>query len=215
MHSRWVVVSLAALCLGALALPLQAQVYYESGSKRIEITPFAGYMVNTNTTVSYGYVVNDDAPAYGATIGIGVHRGGLVELMWVMQSATSHYQSSSYQYEDFNFDVVFNYFMINYVYEPNYRAKTRFFLKVGGGAVWASPDYRGLEDTWRAALGLGGGVKIFPSEKIGIRLQAEMLAPLVFYGGGLYVGTGGAGFGVSAGIPIAQFNFSAGLIIVL
>jgi hypothetical protein len=172
-------------------------------------------MLNTNTTVGYGYIVNDDAVAYGGTIGVGVHRGGSVELTWVMQSATSHYESSSYLYNDFDFDVVFNYFMIGYVYEPNYRAKTRFFLKVGAGAWWASPDYKGLEDTWRPAMELAAGVKIFPSENIGIRLQAEMLAPLVFYGGGLYVGTGGAGFGASAGIPIAQFNFSAGLIVVL
>lgn len=215
MRPRWHLTSAAILCLVLFAQSSRAQVYYESPSKRIEITPFVGYMVNTNTTVAYGYLVNDDAIAYGARIGVGVNRGGSVEFMWAMQSAKSHYESSSYLYNDFDFDVVFNYFMINYIHEPNYRAKTRFFFLVGAGAWWASPDYKGLEDTWRVAMSLGGGVKIYPSEKIGIRLQAEMLAPLVFYGGGLYVGTGGAGFGASAGIPLAQFNFSAGLIVVL
>jgi hypothetical protein len=61
----------------------------------------------------------------------------------------------------------------------------------------------------------GGGWKFYFSDAVGVRLQGLALLPLVFTGGGLYVGTGGSSLGVSAGIPIAQFSFSAGLIVVL
>jgi hypothetical protein len=215
MGIRILVITTVALCMIAVPQFVQAQVYYGEQEQKVEISPFIGYMVNTNTTVAYGYIENDDGVAYGASIGIDVRRGGQVELLWVMQSSHSSYQSQSWQYSSFDFDVVFNYFMIGYVHELNPRAKVRPFFRAGAGAWWASPDYQGLSDTWRVAMDLAGGVKIYPSEKIGIRLQAAMMMPLVVYGGGLYVGTGGASVGVSAGIPIAQFNFSAGLIIVL
>jgi hypothetical protein len=207
----------AALALGILltAQPSAAQVYYGAPERHVEITPFIGYTLNTTTLVGYGEIKTDDGVAYGGTIGFDVNPGQQVEFLYFHQSTQSHFNAQSIYYSSFDFDVSFNYFMIGFAYEPNYRAKTRPFFRVGGGAWWASPSYQGLEDTWRVAMDLALGLKIYPADKIGIRLQAGVLMPLVFTGGGLYVGTGGAGVGVSAGIPIAQFNFSAGLIVVL
>lgn len=212
----WIMV-ISALALGFLvtAQPSSAQVYYGAPEKHVEIAPFIGYTLNTTTLVAYGEVKTDDGVAYGGTISFDVNPGQQVEFLYFHQNTQSHFNAQSIYYNSFDFDVAFNYFMIGFAYEPNYRAKTRLFFRVGGGAGWFSPTHQGLEDTWRPAMDLALGVKIYPTEKIGIRLQAGVLMPLVFTGGGLYVGTGGAGVGVSAGVPIAQFNFSAGLIVVL
>jgi hypothetical protein len=50
---------------------------------------------------------------------------------------------------------------------------------------------------------------------VGIRLEANVAMPLNFYGAGFYVGTGGSGMSANAGIPMAQFNFLGGLVIVI
>jgi hypothetical protein len=86
------------------------------------------------------------------------------------------------------------------------------------GAAWMSPGQSKqanvtLEDVVRVAVGFGAGVKIFFTENVGLRLHGRLLMPLVFTGGGFYFGTGGAGFGVSSGIPALQGDLSAGLII--
>jgi hypothetical protein len=161
----------AALALGILltAQPSAAQVYYGAPERHVEITPFIGYTLNTTTIVGYGEIKTDDGVAYGGTIGFDVNPGQQVEFLYFHQSTVSHFNSQSIYYSSFDFDVSFNYFMIGFVYEPNYRAKTRAFFRVGGGAGWASPSYQGLEDTWRPAMDLALGLKIYPTDKIGIR----------------------------------------------
>jgi hypothetical protein len=57
----------------------------------------------------------------------------------------------------------------------------------------------------------GAGAKIFLSEKVALRLEGRMMLPMLFSGGSFYVGTGGSGMAVSAGIPSIQGGFTAGL----
>ena len=47
---------------------------------------------------------------------------------------------------------------------------------------------------------------IAPSDKISIRLHAQILSPIQWIGGGFYFGTGGGGASVSSGSTIWQFN---------
>lgn len=55
---------------------------------------------------------------------------------------------------------------------------------------------------------LGGrlGVRVAPSDKISIRLHAQLLSPVQWIGGGYYFGTGGSGASVSTGSTVFQFN---------
>ena len=69
-----------------------------------------------------------------------------------------------------------------------------------------------LSDAWRFAINFEAGVKLWLARQIGIRLQARLMMPLFFSSVGFYGGTGGAGLGVSAGIPLVQPELSAGLI---
>ncbi len=78
-----------------------------------------------------------------------------------------------------------------------------------------SPEDTKYETNIYAAMNFSGGVKIYLSEKLGLRLQGRLLMPLYVSGGGFYVGTGGAGVSVGAGVPILQGDLSAGLIIVI
>ena len=62
------------------------------------------------------------------------------------------------------------------------------------------------------AWGLKLGTNIFFSEKVGIKLQADLRSATQAAGGGLYFGTGGAGVGVSSYSTIYQFGLGGGLV---
>jgi len=70
-----------------------------------------------------------------------------------------------------------------------------------------------IGDVTRFAIALGGGIKIMPSEKFGIKIQARMLMPLYFAGVGLWAGTGGGGVTVGASVPILQGDITAGIVL--
>ena len=84
------------------------------------------------------------------------------------------------------------------------------------GAAWfAAEDLQGREigDVTRFAAAFGGGIKIMPSDKIGIKLQGRLLLPMYFAGVGLWAGTGGGGVSVGAAVPIVQGDLTAGLVL--
>ena len=71
------------------------------------------------------------------------------------------------------------------------------------------------DDEWLFSVAAGLGLKYFFNERVGIRLQARLLLPVIYNGGGFYLGTGGSGMYVSSTAPIVQGDFTGGLIIAL
>ena len=199
----------------------QSQVYYGAPKKTIEITPFAGYMINTDVVGAYGYIENDDAVSFGGSIAVDVQRMLQIEFSYTYSKATSRFQSASIQYDSFDFDVAYNHFVLASVHELKPGGKVVPYGKAGLGAWWASPESKSanpnyqLQDTWLMLVDLALGAKIYFSEKVGLRLEANVAMPLNFYGASFYVGTGGSGMAANAGIPMAHFNFTGGLVIVI
>ena len=87
-----------------------------------------------------------------------------------------------------------------------------FLTLTGGLAVWGSTSQE-LSSYTQFSITFGGGTKIWITDNIGIRLQASMLMPMVFGGGGFGYGTGGASAGVYTRITPFQGEFIGGLII--
>jgi hypothetical protein len=84
-------------------------------------------------------------------------------------------------------------------------------MKMGTGTL-AFPDgeYRNIT---KFSLGLQGGMKYFATERIGIRLQANLMMPVLAAGGSLWWSPGGGtAVGVSTFSPIVQFGFTGGII---
>lgn len=215
MRASRAVLILTSLILGLGLHNGRAQVYYGPIPKHLEIAPVAGYMVNTEVKVSDGVVEVDNGPAYGATIGLDVRKGGQIELLYVFNKADARFVSDTDSSTNFNFNAVSMYFMLGYTFEMRPLKMSTPFFSAGLGGWWSQPQGTGYQDKWLVAMHFGGGYKFYFSEAVGIRLQAHALLPLVFSGGGLYVGTGGSGLAIGAGIPIAQFFFSGGLILAL
>ena len=229
MHARVKHLSLAFL-LGVslvvlIAAPARSQMYTQRyGESKFEITPQVSYFYSTDIAYSNADLNISGGAGYGVTLNVKVQRDLQFELFWVGSSTSAElveYQGANLPQPTIEtFDIAANYFMAGatqMLKGKNIRPFGTFAI----GAAWWSPKSTSqqpklaLEDEVRFAMGFGAGVKIYFSEKIGLRLHGRLLFPLNFAGGGMYFGTGGAGVSVGAGIPVMQGDLSAGLIIAL
>ena len=85
------------------------------------------------------------------------------------------------------------------------------FATLDAGVGFISPKETGYEAITKFAWGLRLGLRMMTSEKVGIRIHAQLMSPVQGAGGGFYFGTGGTGAGVSTYSTIYQFNFGVSL----
>lgn len=142
--------------------------------------------------------------------------GSGVELLYIRQGTTApltYYQNGV---KFTNFDLGVNYVMIG---------GNRYFKKpggmvegFGGGMIGMgifgldNPDNGNHGSRTKFAWGFKAGANIWATEKVGIKLQAQLLSAVQSVGGGFYFGTGGAGAGVSSFSSMYQFSLGGGLV---
>ena len=145
-----------------------------------------------------------------------------IELLYLRQDTnapTRYYGVINAGSGEVNLDLAINYIML---------APTKHFLssneKLEGFAGFmagmviaeaSNPDgalNTGEDSATKFAWGLRLGGIIWASEKVGIRLQTQLLSATQAMGGGFYFGTGGAGAGVSSYSTIYQFGLGGGLV---
>ena len=84
---------------------------------------------------------------------------------------------------------------------------------LGVGAVICDPER--YESITKFAISLHMGVKHFLSERLGIKLEADLQMPFMYASGGIFVGSGGGSAGVSASGVITQMQFHGGVVLAL
>jgi len=184
---------------------------------KVEITPFGGYMFGGKLRFYEGELKIEDNVNYGILLNFALAPDTKLELFWSQMATTARFKS--YYGFDFPeledpFSVNVNYIQIGGVQEADINND---MIKPFGaftlGTTYFNPTDNNIQDSWRFSVTLGGGAKIWLSDRIGIRLQGRLLMPLYFAGGGVYFGTGGSGVSVGAGSTILQGDLTAGLII--
>jgi len=195
--------------------PMMMQPAEQPG--RLQLNGFAGWATSSDIYGTYGRLVIGDAASVGADLGITTPYGAKIDLKWIYFDPSVRFEGGSTYGTSSNFHVPTNYFLVGG--EKGIR-RDRIEPFFGGslGAVLYLPESFTIRNTrynpsstWRMAFGLGGGLKIFLTQKIALRLGIEMVAPIFFSGTSVYVGTGGAGMAVSGGIPTVTGNFTAGV----
>lgn len=182
-------------------------------AQELEITPQVGYFWAGKLRTYYGELRLGEGVNYGLTLNYSVAPGTLFEATWFISKTDVNYYE--YGFNDFtdNFSLNTNYIHIGVVQEMNYGEAFRPYGVFTAGTTIFSPE--NYNSYWQFSLGLGGGLKYYISDRFGLRVQGRFLLPVYFRGGGLWCGTGGCGYGLSAGTAIAQGDVSAGLVIVL
>ncbi len=179
-----------------------------------EIFGFGGYMTYSSVAVREGDLQFKDGPNYGFGIDVAIQRGVFVELNYTHNQTSVRLKRFNGFNEDL-FDMNTHYFQIGAQYEFKKSPKQKAFpytLATLGATLFDAKDPT-LSDEWRFSVAFGGGGKFYLSDKIGLRLQARMLLPMTFSGGGAWCGTGGCSVGLGAWAVIVQFDFTVGVFI--
>lgn len=199
---RWALLAIA--CILGSAHPLHAQ--------GIEITPFGGYRFGNDffELITGRPVDTDGAPAVGAVVDVPVGNGLQIEGLFTHQDAHVTMEPGSFG--------------------PLRRAKVSVDHWQGGAlqeyaAGRVRPFANGLLGLTRYAgegdseirfmVGAGGGVKLFATETIGVRLNGLVSATFVYFDARALACGSGVGVcfvGVNTDI-VWQVEFSAGLIV--
>ena len=196
----------------------------------LSVTTFAqDIMVN-----AYGsYVFDDNVDSYydntnyykgkingGFQWGVGVellpHATQGIELLYLRQDTKAPITYFRNGVKNTNFDLGVNYIMLG---------SNRYFRKPGGkvegfagGMIGAdimslhNPDNGNNSSKTKFAWGIKGGVNIWASPSVGLKLQAQLLSAVQSVGGGFYFGTGGVGTGLSSYSSMYQFCLGGGLV---
>jgi hypothetical protein len=115
-----------------------------------------------------------------------------------------------------NFDVNLNWIMLNGVREMRKPGgKFEAFGGMGLGVAIINTENKqngNSESSTNFAWQIRGGGNIWVSEKVGIKLNAQLQSAVQSVGGGFYIGTGGTGAGVSSYSSLLQFGLGGGLV---
>ena len=178
-------------------------------AQKVEITPQYGYQVGSKYNYYGGYLKFHGSDQYGLTFGINATDDVTIEFMWAQQNSKVSVKDAIYYPQETEVtDMQANHYQLGGIHMFGYSDARPFAGISAGWSTW-SPEDSVFGSNTTFTLGLTGGLKYFFSDRIGLRLQGQLLMPINW--GGFYGGTGGGG--VTVGGSILQLNFSGGLII--
>lgn len=190
-------------------------------AQQIEITPSFGYMFNGKVQFAEGVLDIQNSPDFGLSLSTVSEGNFDLELDYTWASNTNLNFRSAFPDLNPDFDTRLNihHISLNAVnYLGNFET-IRPFFNLGAGVSVFDVDVADVESQVRLSLNAGIGLKYDITDRIGIRLQSRLIAPVHFEGVGLYagIGTGGssAGLSLNASVPIFEADVRAGLVIKL
>jgi len=189
------------------------------GESKFELAPVVGYQFGGHVNFYEGEFRIQDGMNYGLYANVLVRQNHRIEFGYSMMSTKASFRPYGTFLGDYNSwdgDVNVNYFLIGSHSEMPVSEKVILFGGASLGATYMSVNTPGMDDVWRFAVGIGAGMKVMFTDRVGIRLQGRLLMPMYFAGVGFYagIGTGGASSGLSlnTGSVIFQGDFQGGLV---
>ena len=185
---------------------------------QIEITPFGGYFYSTNINFYQGTLKIYDGGAYGGHLGIHTVKNNIIEFTYIGNTTTAEWRpySGFSDYPRTEFTMSSNYFLLGTAQDIPLDGNVIGFGSVKLGAGYFKALDANIEDVWRFSVSFGLGLKIFFTDRIGLRMQANMNLPLYFNGVGAYCGIGSSGsdcgLSMNSTSAILQGDISTGLI---
>lgn len=181
---------------------------------QVELTPSAGYFWGGKVNFYEGVLYMSDAATYGIAVSAPVAPGKFIEMNYSYTANSAEFRPYvGFDYVDgFDEALKTHYWMLGSYQQIKTGGKAEPYIGLNLGASIFNLDYQNASNLWRFSLGVAGGVKIYMSDKVGLRLQGRLLMPMYFSGFGFYGGSGGSGMSMYAGVIAFQGDVSAGLI---
>ena len=182
-------------------------------AQMIELTPFIGYETGGRLYTYEGYLKVGDGMNFGGAMDFTFAPGAQIELSYNHLNTTLSLDEG-YVTEKLC-DLAVDYYSIGGLKElmPGETVVPYGMASLG----WV--NYRTLTGNYSNEnlmhVSIAGGVKVFATPRVGLRLQARLLMPIWYSGIYFSGGTGGAGVGLSATAGAVQGDFTAALIFVI
>ena len=181
-------------------------------AQTIEITPVANFHYGGSFQVREGKLKAPSAASYGGFLTVKNFET-IIEAMWVRQDTELVIERNLGPTEELA-EMAVEYFTLGAGREFGTFPVMPFVIGGVGAAVFTPKDSEFSSET-KMAVTFTGGLKYYFSERVGIRIQAQLLMPIQWGGGGIFCGTGGCGGTIGGGTAIAQGTVGGGLIIAL
>ena len=165
----------ALLALSAFLLLVPAAAFAQPN--QFEITPFAGYRLDGDIDASSDLGFNrdvqvDESGVYGVLFDVGFTPNWSIELMANRQDTSFSVDEGLLSPTTKLGDVTLSYFQAGFLFQAGAGQVKPFFV-ITGGRARIEPDFPELDAENYFAGTLGGGVKIFLSPNVGVRLEAR------------------------------------------
>ncbi|MDH4057174.1 MAG: hypothetical protein OEU76_00350 [Cyclobacteriaceae bacterium] len=180
----------------------------------ITLLTFESYTFPDKFSTEYGNAKIEDGFQWGGGLEIGLEETMAIELIYQNLKTDAYYDaySGSGTRERLIGNVGINYLMLGGTKYLPLNDVIAGFGSLDVGVSWFNPSSSlGSSSITKFALGGRLGVRFMASDKVSIRIHAQLLSPVQWAGGGFYFGTGGSGAGVSTGSTIYQFNLGGSL----
>jgi opacity protein-like surface antigen len=210
---RTTLLALAAMTLIATSFPLPAI------AGDFEITPFAGYTWGGefNDSVTGATLKVDETSNYGIMLDINLvdnnqEGQSQIELYFSRQATQLRTDTGTFTGNPlFNLDIEYYHIGGTYCIDSD-SGKVIPFVVGTLGVTHMVPQGPGLDDLTKFSLSLGGGVKLFATDRIGLRLEGRWLGTLFNGSGSAFCTSGTCAINVQGDV-FSQFVANAGLII--
>jgi hypothetical protein len=174
-------------------------------AQRIALSPFIGYETGSTIYTSLGYLYIDGGMDFGGTLDLNIGKNRYSHMM----SKLNVDEGSN---ERYLFDLGVNYYSIGILQEAKPLAKISPYGLLTLGWVNYNPQTDDYSGENKMHVSLAGGIRIKATEKIGLRLQARLLMPILYAGTYFSAGSGGTNVNVSATSVAFQGDFTAALV---
>jgi hypothetical protein len=208
-RNRCIALAGALVVFAGSAVPATAQ------SHRVEITPFVGYMFGGEVNTRNGSLSVKDDMNYGLALNFALRRDTELEASYTRMDTELMFDQWQVGKRPI-YAASVNVWQLGgqYLFNPTATVRPFFsgtlgFTYYGVGEQLDDDAPRVSSDTFFSMV-FGGGVKVFPSQRIGIRLAGHLYSTILSSGSGFWCGTGGCGVGLS-GWGVWQGDVQAGL----
>lgn len=161
----------------ALALALAAAPALAQDSYRFELTPQAqfrwgGELAGENSAISDFDLDVNEGEAFGLTFDIPLSSNIQLELLASRQSTDLRFDEGIFGDDATVADIDIAYYHVGVLFQGGSREVVPFFV-ASAGATNLDPDVPGASSETRFSLSLGGGVKVFFTDNIGMRFEGR------------------------------------------
>jgi hypothetical protein len=190
-------------------------------SQSFRLNGYALYALDDNIDASNGIYYFNGTIKGGLLWGFGLEYNPIrdygLELAYYRQDAD--FQANYYTGETFNetFKVGINYILLG---GTRYLILRKSPVEPFGGLMLGmaiienkTPKTGAPSSETKFAWEVKAGLNIMASKQFGIKLQAQLLSAVQSYGGGLFLGTGGASAGLGTYSSMLQVGFGGGIVL--